>query len=69
MSKSAKKPPSEASDHAFNPQQDDSVPDHVAGSGVLDRLADRAQDYARQAIAENTARAYAKDWADLSRWC
>ena len=29
------------------------LPDHVAGSGTLDRLVDSARDYARAATAEN----------------
>ena len=51
------------------------VPDHVAvpaalaGSGSLDRLVDTARDYARQATAENTTKAYAKDWAHFTSWC
>lgn len=45
------------------------VPDHVAGSGTLDRLADTARDYARTAASDNTLKAYAKDWAHFARWC
>ena len=51
------------------------VPDHVAvpaalaGSGSLDRLVDTARDYARQATAENTTKAYAKDWKHFASWC
>ncbi|MFK8043727.1 tyrosine-type recombinase/integrase [Congregibacter sp.] len=45
------------------------VPDHVAGSGSLDRLVDTARDYARQATAENTNLAYKKDWAHFNSWC
>jgi integrase len=51
------------------------VADHVAvhaalaGSGSLDRLVDTARDYARQATAENTTKAYAKDWAHFTSWC
>ena len=44
-------------------------PSHVAGSGTLDRLVETARDYARQAVSENTLKAYAKDWAQFSRWC
>jgi integrase len=40
-----------------------------AGSGTLDRLADTARDYARQATAENTNKAYGRDWAHFTRWC
>jgi len=45
------------------------LPSHVAGSGTLDRLVETARDYARQAVSENTLKAYAKDWAQFSRWC
>ncbi len=45
------------------------LPDHVAGSGRLDRLVDTARGYADQAVAENTRRAYARDWAGFARWC
>ena len=45
------------------------VPAALAGSGGLDRLVDTARDYARQATAENTSKAYAKDWAHFSSWC
>ena len=45
------------------------LPSHVAGSGRLERLVDTARDYARAAVAENTQRAYAKDWAHYTRWC
>ena len=45
------------------------LPDHVAGSGNLDRLVDTARGYADHAVAENTRRAYARDWAGFARWC
>ena len=45
------------------------LPTHIAGCGNLDRLVDTARDYASQATSDNTARAYAKDWAHYSRWC
>ncbi|OWU82232.1 integrase [Oceanicola sp. 22II-s10i] len=45
------------------------LPDHVAGSGTLDRLVDTAREYARAAASENTLKAYAKDWAHFTRWC
>lgn len=45
------------------------IPDHVAGSGALDRLVDTARDYARASTAENTNKAYAADWKHFSRWC
>jgi integrase len=45
------------------------LPSHVAGSGKLDRLVETARDYAKQAASENTLKAYAKDWAQFSRWC
>ena len=45
------------------------LPDHVAGSGALDRLVETARDYARAAASENTLKAYKADWAHYSRWC
>ena len=51
------------------PDKSIALPDHVAGSGTLDRLVETARDYAKQAASENTLKAYAKDWADFSRWC
>lgn len=45
------------------------VPTELAGSGSLDRLVDTARNYARQATAENTSKAYAKDWAHFTSWC
>ncbi len=46
-----------------------SLPDHVAGSGSLDRLVETARDYARSAASENTLKAYKADWAHFARWC
>ncbi len=45
------------------------LPGHVAGSGRLDRLVDTARGYADHALAENTRKAYARDWAGFTRWC
>jgi len=45
------------------------LPSHLAGSGTLDRLADTARAYAAQATAENTNKAYKKDWEHFTRWC
>jgi integrase len=45
------------------------VPAALAGSGALDRLVETARDYARQATADNTNTAYAKDWAHYTSWC
>ena len=45
------------------------LPDAVAGSGGLDRLVETARDYAAAAAADNTLRAYGKDWAHFGRWC
>lgn len=45
------------------------IPDHVAGSGTLDRLVDTARDYARAAASDNTLKAYGKDWAHFTRRC
>lgn len=46
-----------------------SVPDSVAASGSLERLVETARGYAEQATAENTNKAYAKDWSHFSSWC
>ena len=35
----------------------------------LQKLADRAKDYAKASSAENTQRAYAADWRHYERWC
>ena len=45
------------------------LPSHLAGSGALDHLVETARDYARQATSDHTLKAYAKDWAQFSRWC
>ncbi|MDW4499241.1 tyrosine-type recombinase/integrase [Sulfitobacter sp. D35] len=45
------------------------LPDHVAGSGTLDRLVDTARGYAEAATAGNTRKAYAADWKHFARWC
>ncbi|WP_350334274.1 tyrosine-type recombinase/integrase [Coralliovum pocilloporae] len=45
------------------------LPELAASSGTLDRLVDQARDYARQAKADTTNRAYAADWSHFSRWC
>lgn len=53
-----------------NATQDDiEAPSHNAGSGSLDRLVDQARGYAQSATADNTAKAYATDWKQFSRWC
>ncbi|PTE12681.1 tyrosine-type recombinase/integrase [Pseudogemmobacter blasticus] len=51
--------------------QDDrpALPFPAPGSGALDRLAETARGYARAAAAENTLKAYARDWAQFIRWC
>lgn len=41
----------------------------MAGSPALERLAETARDFARQATAENTTAAYQTDWAHFTRWC
>lgn len=74
MSQDPSKPPSAPLDAASDHKQGQrhtgpALPDHLAGSGALNRLVDRARDYAREAVAENTARAYARGWAGFSRWC
>ena len=60
------------SDSATNPPldtQEIALPSRVAGSGALDRLAETARDYAKQAASENTLKAYAMDWAHFAGWC
>ncbi|WP_081773974.1 tyrosine-type recombinase/integrase [Ahrensia sp. 13_GOM-1096m] len=45
------------------------LPANVAASGSLERLVETARNYAEQATAENTNKAYAKDWAHFTSWC
>ncbi|SEF15447.1 Site-specific recombinase XerD [Rhizobiales bacterium GAS191] len=48
----------------------DSAPTASAGLPAhLERLADRARDYARRATSANTQRAYAADWRQFTAWC
>ena len=60
---------SDASSGEAKPAHQIAVPVALAGSGALDRLVETARDYARQATADNTNTAYAKDWAHFTRWC
>jgi len=78
MSKNTKKSSSKAADGSSVNEDNErgrpdgealSLPSSVAGSGALDRLVETARDYARAAASDNTLRAYAKDWANFSRWC
>ncbi len=46
-----------------SPATEDQVP------ATLADVAERAVDYARQAKAENTRRAYRSDWRDFTAWC
>jgi len=78
MTETPEKSPSEPPKRPDRHERDDSadmerdtiaLPSHVAGSGTLDRLVETARDYARQAVSENTLKAYAKDWAHFARWC
>ncbi len=41
----------------------------VLAVGPLQEMAGRARDYAGQARAANTVRAYRADWADFTAWC
>lgn len=75
---SAEKPHSSALNPTSDPEQDKNasdgggairLPPHVAGSGSLDRLIDRARDYAKASTAENTNKAYSADWKHFTRWC
>ncbi|MCV6587360.1 MAG: tyrosine-type recombinase/integrase [Marinibacterium sp.] len=68
----SQKPPKAASPHARSqdPQPPSpALPAQVAGSGGLDRLAERARGYADASTAGNTNRAYAADWRHFARWC
>lgn len=49
--------------------RDINVPEHIASSGSLEQLVDKAREYASQATADNTNKAYAKDWAHFTSWC
>jgi integrase len=64
-----KTPPQNSDDGLGLPDSQIALPSPIAGSGTLDRLVETARDYARQALAENTLTAYAKDWAHFARWC
>lgn len=72
--KSLSDPPSAADPHERDASvaQDGktlSLPSHVAGSGALDLPVETARDHARQAAADNTLKAYARDWSHFARWC
>lgn len=54
---------------AGNPNRPLALPANIAGSGSLERLVDTARGYADHAVAGNTRRAYARDWAAFARWC
>lgn len=57
-------------DESAHPESTDiDIPQTVVGSGALDALVDTARDYARQATADNTNKAYAADWRQFSSWC
>lgn len=45
------------------------LPNSVAGSGALDKLVDKARDYASKSTADNTNLAYKKDWDHFASWC
>ena len=61
--------PTDVDDRGLSVENAISVPDSVAASGSLERLVETARDYASQATAENTNKAYAKDWAHFASWC
>ena len=52
-----------------DPEDTIDLPDHIAGSGSLDRLVKTARGYAQSAASESTLRAYKSDWDHFSRWC
>lgn len=45
------------------------LPNSVAGSGALDKLVDKARDYASKSTSDNTNLAYKKDWDHFASWC
>ena len=53
----------------MNENDEISVPLDIASSTSLENLAETARDYARQAISDNTNKAYASDWEHFSSWC
>ena len=61
--------PAEDDDSLRSIGREITVPDDVASSGSLEAPVDTARDYASQATAENTNKAYARDWAHFSSWC
>ena len=69
MSENNDNPPPEVTPPAPEDGQAQGSTDPLVRSGTLDRLADTARDYARQATAENTNAAYKADWAHFTRWC
>jgi len=68
MTSKSPDPPQDPASHQ-TVQTDLARPADLAGSGRLDRLVETARDYARQAVSENTRRAYAQDWDHFARWC
>ena len=42
---------------------------HRAAPPALNRLAEKARDFAAARVSDNTRRAYAFDWAVFQRWC
>ncbi len=72
VEKSRADPPAPSSD----PQVDESdeghaitIPNNVAASGSMEQLVETARDFAAQATAENTNKAYKADWAHFASWC
>lgn len=47
--------------------KDIALPDYVPSYGTLDRLVDTTQNYASNAVSENTLKAYARDWVHFAR--
>lgn len=45
------------------------VREHAGQLAHLQEVVERAREYARQAKAENTLRAYRSDWAHFEEWC
>ncbi|MFG5382788.1 tyrosine-type recombinase/integrase [Yoonia sp. R2-816] len=70
--KSSSEPPAPSSDAQVDENEEsrtNAIPDSVAASGSLEQLARTARDFAAQATAENTNKAYKADWAHFASWC
>ena len=68
--KSRSMPPAPLNEHEVDESdQAISIPEDVAASGSLKQLVETARNFAEQATAENTNKAYKADWAHYASWC